>query len=247
MLDSEIRSAQAGAFGAAAALYERARPGYPEGALEWLLPQNGHRVLDLGAGTGKLTRLIAQHDVEVEAVDPSPQMLAQLREQLPQVRTRVGSAESIPLPDASVDAVLVGQAWHWVDVPVAAAEVARVLRRGGRLGLIWNERDERVAWVRELSEILGRRGAQRMSYDNPLFGAQFGQIEYLVQEWADLLTPAGLIELVASRSYVILAGLRERTAILGAVQDLLESHPDLEGREQIELPYITYASRAHLA
>lgn len=245
---TDLRSVQAGSFGAAAAIYERARPSYPADSLDWLLPEGSPRVLDLGAGTGKLTRLIAQRGLEVEAVDPSSQMLGELQQVLPDVPTHVGTAEQIPLPADSFDAVLVAQAWHWVDVPRASAEVARVLRPGGRLGLIWNERDERVDWVRRLSEIVSAGGSRlTMQVDNPAFGREFGQIEYHVTEWSNPMTPAGLIELVASRSYVIIASEVERSAILGAVQDLLEGHPDLAGRDEFELPYVTYASRAHIA
>jgi SAM-dependent methyltransferase len=247
VLNTELRRAQAGSFGAAASIYERARPSYPAEALDWLLPEGSPRVLDLGAGTGKLTRMIAERGVEVEAVDPSAQMLAELSQVLPSVPTHVGTAEQIPLDDNSFDAVVVAQAWHWVDVPRAAAEVARVLKPGGQLGLVWNDRDERVDWVRRLSEIVAPGTARSMDVDNPLFGAPFGQIEYQVTEWSNPITPAGLIELIASRSYVIIAPEVERSAILGSVQDLLERHPDLAGRDEFEMPYVTYASRSHIA
>jgi SAM-dependent methyltransferase len=247
VLNTELRQAQAGSFGAAAAIYERARPSYPVEAVDWLLPEGSPRVLDLGAGTGKLTRMIAERGIEVEAVDPSAQMLAELSQVLPSVPTHVGSAEQIPLPDDSFDAVVVAQAWHWVDVPRAAAEVARVLKPGGQLGLVWNDRDERVDWVRRLSEIAVPGSSRSMDVDNPLFGGPFGQIEYSVTEWSNPITPAGLIELIASRSYVIIAPAVERSAILGGVQDLLERHPDLAGRAEFEMPYVTYASRARIA
>jgi SAM-dependent methyltransferase len=245
---TDTRSVRAGSFGTAAAIYERARPSYPADALDWLLPAGSPRVLDLGAGTGKLTRLIAERGINVEAVDPSAQMLAELEQVLPDVRTHVGTAEQMPLPDSSFDAIVVAQAWHWVDLPRAAAETARVLKPGGRLGLIWNDRDDRVDWIRALSDVVGdTASASRMASDNPIFGAPFGQIEYFVTEWSNPITPAGLIELVASRSFVIVASERDRTSILGGVQDLLETHPDLAGREEFEMPYVTYASRAHVA
>ena len=247
MTDIDLRSAQAASFGAAAAIYERARPTYPETALDWLLPEGSPRVLDLGAGTGKLTRLIAQRGLDVEAVDPSEEMLAELEAALPDVRTHVGTAERIPVADGSFDAVVVAQAWHWVDVPRAVVEVARVLTPGGRLGLIWNDRDERVDWVRELSAIIGERASGVMASDNPVIGGPFGQIEYFVTEWANPLTPAGLIDLVASRSYMIVAPEDERVEILSKVQDLLDNHPQLAGRDEFEMPYVTYASRAHIA
>ena len=246
MANSSLRETQAGSFGAAAALYERARPTYPSDALDWLLPDGSPEILDLGAGTGKLTRLIAERGLHVEAVDPSGQMLAELEQLLPEVPTHVGSAELIPVPDASFDAVVVAQAWHWVDVPRAAAEVARVLRPGGQLGLIWNDRDDRVGWVRELSRLTAS-GARSMAVDNPVIGPPFGQIEYFVTEWSYPMTPEGLIELFASRSYLIIAPDDERARILGGIQQLLDHHPALAGRDEFELPYITYASRARIA
>ena len=114
----------ASSFGAAADSYERGRPPYPEEAIDWLLPGGKPRVLDLGAGTGKLTRLIRARGADVVAVDPSEGMLAQLRRVLPGVPAHLGSAESIPLPDHSVDVVLVAQAWHWVDADRALPEIA---------------------------------------------------------------------------------------------------------------------------
>jgi SAM-dependent methyltransferase len=245
MANSSLREIQAGSFGAAAALYERARPSYPSDALDWLLPDGSPDVLDLGAGTGKLTRLIDERGLHVEAVDPSEQMLAELKQVLPHVTTHVGSAERIPVPDASFDAVVVAQAWHWVDVPRAAAEVGRVLREGGQLGLIWNDRDERVDWVRELSALTAAEG-RGMAIDNPVIGPPFGQIEYFVTEWSVPMTPAGIVDLFASRSYVIVAPQDERERILGGIRRLLDHHPDLAGRDELEMPYVTYASRAHL-
>ncbi len=217
-------------------------------AVDWLLPSGSPRVVDLGAGTGKLTRLIAARGVQVTAVDPSSGMLEQLRRMLPGVPTLEGTAEQIPLDDHAVDVVLVGQAWHWVDADRASTEAARVLRPGGRLGLIWNHRDERIDWVRELTEIVSA-GADHAGYDpsNPRFGSEFGQVEYLVTEWSSPMTPAGLLELVASRSYFIVASETEQAAMKSAIVELLERHPQLAGRAHFELPYVTYASRAHTA
>jgi SAM-dependent methyltransferase len=245
---AELRSAQASSFGAAASTYERARPTYPDDAVDWLVPAGRPKVVDLGAGTGKLTRLIAGRGVGVRAVEPSAGMLERLRRELPGVPAVQGSAERLPIEDNSIDAVLVGQAWHWVDVPRASAEVARVLKPGGRLGLVWNHRDDRVDWVRELTEITSR-GADHNDMDpsNPPFGGEFGQIEYFVTEWRAPMTPAGLQELIASRSYFIVASEQEQGEMTAAIADLLDRHPQLAGRDRFELPYLTYASRAHVA
>jgi ubiquinone/menaquinone biosynthesis C-methylase UbiE len=244
---AQRRSAQANSFGAAASIYERARPTYPDAAVDWLLPAGNPKVVDLGAGTGKLTRMIAARGLDVTAVDPSAGMLEQLRKAVPGVPTLQGSAERLPLQDSSVDAVLVAQAWHWVDLAPASVEVARVLKPGGRLGLIWNHRDERVDWVRELGDIASNSGSDHNDMDasNPQFGAQFGQIEYFVTEWRMPMTPDSLVELIASRSYVIIASEAERAAKTAEVRGLLDSHPQLAGRAHFELPYVTYASRAH--
>lgn len=245
---SEARlKARSESFGAAASIYERARPGYPDAAVDWLLPEGHPQVVDLGAGTGKLTRLIADRGIDVTAVEPSDGMREQLVAALPDVPALAGSAEHMPLPDHSVDAVLVAQAWHWVDLPRASAEVARVLRPGGRLGLLWNHRDERVDWVEELTQAIKNDGGDHNAVEpsNPEFGEDFGQIEYLVTEWRMPMTPAGLLDLIASRSYVIVASQDERDEIAARVQRLLDHHPQLAGRERFEMPYVAYASRAH--
>lgn len=244
----ERLAARSKSFGAAASIYERARPSYPDAAVDWLLPDGHPQVVDLGAGTGKLTRLIAERGVEVTAVEPADGMRTQLERALPQVPALAGSAEEMPLPDHSVDAVLVAQAWHWVDLERACAEVIRVLRPGGRLGLLWNHRDERVDWVNELTLATQHEAGEHNGIDpsNPEFGPGFGQIEYLVTEWHMPMTPEGLLELIASRSHMIIASAAERDEVSGRVQQLLDTHPQLARRDEFEMPYVTYASRAHV-
>lgn len=243
--DQELRVRQASSFGAAAEAYERGRPGYPEAALDWLLPAGAVRVLDLGAGTGKLTRQLVSRRVDVVAVEPSAGMLAQLRLVLPDVTAMCGTAEAIPLPDRSVEVVLAAQAWHWVDVERAVPEVARVLVPGGRLGLIWNTRDERVGWVAELGRLMDG-GVSHMDSASPVVGPPFGPIERFDVEWSNTITRDGLIDLVASRSYVITATPSEREATLDRIRCLLDQHPDLAGRDHLEMPYITRCTRACL-
>ncbi len=239
------RSVRAVSFDIAAATYEHARPTYPDDAVDWLLPGGSPRVVDLGAGTGKFTRLIAARGVEVTAIEPSDEMRAQLEAAVPGVLALKGTAEAIPLADHTVDVVLCAQAWHWVDVPRAAAEVARVLKPHGLLGLVWNTRDERVDWVREMTKITSP-DSEPMDRANPEFGEPFGPVEHHVTEWEAPMTPAGLLELVASRSHFIVASEDERAEVESQLRDLLAHHPQLAGRDEFPMPYVTYASRAHV-
>jgi SAM-dependent methyltransferase len=247
--DERYVKEQAASFGAAADVYERARPQYPRQAVDWLLPPAARRVLDLGAGTGKLTRGLAGRGLDVTAVEPSDGMRAELARVLPGVTVLAGSAEAIPLGPGTADAVLVAQAWHWVEPARAVPEVARVLVPGGRLGLIWNVRDERVDWVAELSRIIhpDKRVVDDNASDAPVVGPPFGPLERLDVEWVSPATPAGLIDLVSSRSYFITMEPAERAARLRRVRELLDTHPDLAGAAEFGLPYVTRCYRAQLA
>ena len=129
-----VRQARSLSFGSEAAAYERGRPSYPPEAIDWLLPAGARDVLDLGAGTGKLTTRLVERGLDVVAVDPIAEMLEMLRKSLPDTPALLGTAEEIPLADNSVDAVLVAQAWHWFNPERAIPEVARVLRPGRTTG-----------------------------------------------------------------------------------------------------------------
>ena len=155
--DVDLRRRHASSFGAAAGAYAAHRPDYAPAAVRWALePAPGPRVLDLGSGTGKLTGTVVALGVEVIAVEPDPAMRAELRRALPAVPILPGSAEAIPLPDASVDAVLVGNALHWFDMALAGPEMARVLTPGGVLAGLWNVLDDRVDWIAGLGRVGGR-------------------------------------------------------------------------------------------
>ena len=238
------KAVRARSFGAAADLYERARPGYPDAAVDWLLPAGARTVLDLGAGTGKLTRSLAAKGLEVVAVEPIDEMRASLAAALPEVRVLEGTAEAIPLPDASVDAITVAQAWHWVDPERATAEAARVLRPGGTLGLIWNRRDERVDWVKRLSAVLGSAEPEVMDMDAVEIGPPFGSIESFVTDWARPMDVDLLVEMAGSRSYVITATPRRRREILDGIRVLVEKEPSVD--TEFDFPYRTYAFKAKL-
>lgn len=231
-------------FGSEAAAYERGRPSYPPEAIDWLLPTGARDVLDLGAGTGKLTTRLVERGLDVVAVDPLPEMLELLSGALPGTPALLGTAEHIPLPDNSVDAVLVAQAWHWFDPERAVAEVARVLRPGGRLGLVWNTRDERLGWVKDLGRVIGHED-DPFSHSTTL-PQPFIDLERHHFEWTSYLTPQALIDLVASRSYCITspAAVRERT--LDQVRELLTTHPALVNSSGLALPYVTVCLRATL-
>jgi SAM-dependent methyltransferase len=242
-------------FGAAAGAYESGRPDYPREAVDWMLePVRQHdralRVADVGAGTGKLTRTIVEAGAEVVAVEPDPEMLATLRENVHGVPTFVGTAERMPLPDASVDAVLLGQAWHWVDVEPGSAEVGRVLRAGGVLGLVWNIRDESDPWVARLTAAMhGSHAEEMLAGDGPRVTVPFGALEERRWQWTRTLTKSALLDMVASRSYIITATAPERAEILADVADLFDERLCAErgtaagGDETISLPYLTRAYR----
>jgi SAM-dependent methyltransferase len=234
-------------FGSQAAAYERGRPSYPPDAIDWLLPPGARDVLDLGAGTGKLTARLVERGLDVVAVDPIAEMLEVLAAALPDTPALLGTAEQIPLPDNSVDAVLVAQAWHWFDPAQAIGELVRVLRPGGRLGLVWNTRDERLGWVKELGTIIGREDARDAVDAGVSLPEPFGDIESHQVEWTNYLTPQALIDLVASRSYCITSPDAVRTKTLDQVRRLLATHPALAGATGLALPYITVCVRASLA
>ena len=244
MEDREKRDKHAASFGAAAAQYARAS--YPAEAVDWLLPASAKRVLDLGAGTGLFTQLLAARGLDVAAVEPSEQMRAELISALPDVEALAGTAEAIPVADATVDAVIVAQAWHWVDVDLASHEVARVLRPGGVLGLVWNVRDETVDWVAQLGQIMRPGTEHEMFSDAPPVGAPFGPVERHDFAWNDTVTKESLLDLVASRSYFIVLPPDEQAAMLDAVEQLLATHPALVGRPEFSMPYVTRCSRTIL-
>ncbi|MFC0030741.1 class I SAM-dependent methyltransferase [Micromonospora chaiyaphumensis] len=238
---------QALSFGAAAADYDRFRPRYPEEALRWAL--NGlaapARVVDLGAGTGILTRGVLALGLQVVPVEPDPGMRAQLAAATPGTTALAGSAESVPLPDGSADAVLVGQAYHWFDREPAHAEIARVLRPGGTFAPIWNVRDERVAWVAELTRIahLGdNAGDVTEKYTD--FGPAFTPVELGEFAHTTTLTPDEVVGMLHTRSYWLTAPPAEQERIDRDLRDLFATHPDLAGRATVELPYRTFVLRS---
>jgi SAM-dependent methyltransferase len=231
-------------FGVVADVYDRSRPSYPDEALDWLLPAGARRVLDLGAGTGKLTRSLVARGLDVVAVEPTPGMREQFAKVLPDVEIHDGTGESIPLPDGSVDAVLMAQAWHWVEPEKAAPEVARVLRPGGTLGLLWNVRDAGVEWIARLDRLLPGPGEEQLGSLAPRVGPPFGPVERYDVRWSDQVSVESLLDLTRSRSWVIALEDARRAEVLEDVRAQAQAHLDATG--SLALEYVTRCSRATL-
>lgn len=235
-------------FGAAAGAYDVGRPTYPADAVAWLFEGTDAPIVDIvdvGAGTGKLTRALLGEGRRLTAIDPDPEMLAVLAAASPDVVTAVGTAESLPLADDSADLVTLGQAWHWVDPLAGSAEIGRVLRPGGTLGLVWNIRDESVPWVAAMSEVMHHSAAEQMiRTDAVTVAAPFGPLEERTWAWTRSITRAALLDMVASRSYVITADATTRARIDADLAELFAGLPELADGGTIDLPYTTHIFRA---
>jgi SAM-dependent methyltransferase len=202
-------------------------------------------VLDLAAGTGKLTRLLAQLGSEVVAVEPVEEMRERLVQTLPAVTALEGTAEDIPLDDESMDAVTVGQAFHWFDGDAALAEIHRVLRPGSRLGLIWNVKDESVDWVHQLAEIIEAyrgnaprvaSGAWKHAFERT---GLFSPIERARFSFVHETDTATVVARVTSISFIAAMAPRVREQVVEQVRELLATHPDTRGQRIFPLRYRT--------
>ncbi|HET9648689.1 MAG TPA: class I SAM-dependent methyltransferase [Microlunatus sp.] len=252
--DDRLRHASS--FGAAAVAYAEHRPDYARAAVAWALEQApGSRVLDLGAGTGKLTATLVATGVEATAVEPDPAMLAELRRAVPGVRAFRGSAEAIPLPDASVDAVVAGHAMHWFDMDVAGPEIARVLAPGGILSGLWNVVDDRYSWVAGLvrvsgSEAIGPRDTPagwrsettRMHLPGSAAAVRFGSPERAEFPHTQRRTADSLVATLATRAGILVMPAPERRARLEQIRRFLASRPETAEGE-FSLPMLTCVLR----
>jgi SAM-dependent methyltransferase len=226
-----VHPVAAAGFAAAADVYERARPSYPEEAIAWLAERLGLRpgrtVVDLGAGTGKLTRLLVPTGARVIAVEPVPEMLAKLVETVPGVEPMAGTAEALPIPDAGADAITVAQAMHWFDQTRALPELRRVLRADGALALVWNTRDLEDPLHRRLERLLAEARSTvpvqlEQAWRAPLEQSPlFGPLEERRFRFEQQFRAQDLCDRVSSTSFVAAMNPDARMQLLGAVRELV--------------------------
>ena len=247
-------SAQQG-FSTQAVTYAQGRPDYPRQLTGWLADTLHldalSSVIDLGAGTGKFTRLLSTLAPTLIAVEPVAAMGAQLTKLLPDVRLVNGTAESIPLPAASADAVVCAQAFHWFSTETALAEIHRVLKPGGRLGLVWNVRDESVDWVAAITDII-----TPYEGDTPRFhtgrwreaftGKYFSEPEMTCFPYSHVGSPQEVImDRFLSVSFIAALPEASKAVVTAQLQALIDTHPSLKGRDTVAFPYQTQAYVCH--
>lgn len=258
-MGAEEKTRHGSSFGAAASAYAEYRPSYSLDAVRWVLEPvwsaRPPRVVDLGAGTGKLTESLTGLGTEVTAVEPDPGMLAELHRQFPGVQAIGGSAEEIPVPDASVDAVVAGQAMHWFDMPRAVPEIARVLRPGGVMAGLWNVDDDDLPWVAEFTAMSKRpntvtrrrwrEGQARARYDDIEAAGPglFGPPEDREFPNGQRYTIDSLLGTIATHSNFLVLDEAERAAKISQVRQYLQSRPET-GDGEFTLPMATVAMRA---
>lgn len=246
---SELQHPRSRSFELVADVYERGRPEYPPDAIAWLVDRldlrAGRTVLDLAAGTGKLTRGLVRTGAHVIAVEPGEQMLAQLHRVLPGVEAVVGGAEAIPLDDGSVDAVTVGSAFHWFRHDEAVPELHRVLRPGGAVALVWNARDRGRPLQQEISELIeplvppdrptAGRSATELA-ESPLFGP----VEQRSFPFVQQLDADGVADRIASVSYVAAASAGQRAELDRKLREVVAAQGGV-----VDFPYVAevYVSR----
>ncbi|HSS66961.1 MAG TPA: class I SAM-dependent methyltransferase [Nocardioidaceae bacterium] len=239
-MDDDERTTRGNSFGSVAADYARYRPDYPADAVSWLVGDAPATVLELGAGTGKLTRSICTLGHRVIATDPDEEMLAMLRDAVPEATALASTAEEIPLRASSVDVVVAGQAFHWFDAERTWPEIARVLRPGGALALAWNSGDVRVPWVRKVLSLIESE-REKDGWDPFAESSVFELTEQIaVKHWQAFLRET-LLGFVASSSKAATAPRAEREQILATVDALYESYG--RGPDGLLMPWIANCYR----
>lgn len=242
-MDDILRTRRAKTFGGVADVYERTRPGYPDEAVLWMTGSSPTKVLDLGAGTGKLTERVLGLGHHAVALDPDANMLRPLRKQIRGARIVQACAERIPFASRTFDTIVVGQAFHWFDLEQALPEMARVLRPGGVLALVWNIRDESVPWVRRLGRLIGSEEMEspaEMLEESGLFD---GVEHETFRHWQQIFRDS-LMGLVESRSYVAELGEADRAKVLDKVGELYDDYG--RGHDGMLLPYHCDAFRCRV-
>ncbi|AKV08623.1 SAM-dependent methyltransferase [Pseudomonas fluorescens NCIMB 11764] len=247
----QVHHSAAAGYKTAADTYVRGRPDYPPQVADWLTDTLGlnadKSVVDLGAGTGKFTGRLVATGALVIAVEPVPQMLEKLSEAWPDVLAVSGTATDLPLPDASVDVVICAQAFHWFASGEALTEIARVLKPGGKLGLVWNLRDTRVSWVPKLDAIVNAlegdtprfyTGAWRRAFPH----AAFGPLQEQQFSHGHTGAPEDVIfNRVRSTSFVSALPAAERAKVDEQMRVLVDAEPELRGKDVVTVPYVTAA------
>jgi SAM-dependent methyltransferase len=269
-LSAEELARRSGSFGAAASLYERFRPGPPADAIDWILPTRPTAVVDLGAGTGALTKLLVERADTVFAVEPDERMLAVLTKNLPGVRAVVGQGEAIPLPDSSADAVVASSSWHWMDPDRTLAEVARVLTPGGTLGAVWSGPDREGPFLQQAEALLSSGSGSAREPDAPesesdidmadtILGrgtpdpilaipsdSPFGQPDYQIFIWNVPLNADDLIGLLGTFSWIILMPEAQREKAFAEARRVLKEGLGVEGDVTVDVQYRADAWRTRL-
>jgi SAM-dependent methyltransferase len=239
MDSGHLREAQS--FGTAAERYDLYRPTYAEDAIIWALGRESLRVGDLGAGTGILSRQLQKLGHDVVAVEPDDLMRARLVQVSPGVTAVAGRAEAIPLPDASVDAAIAGQAYHWFDRPHAHREIARVIRPGGVFAAMRNDADPGTPWTIQFAEIID--GPSRDDREVPDFGDRFASVESKRFRHEMLVTPDALVAMATTRSPYLVADDQGRRDLVAAIRALLNDF-GLADQEHLLMPHVTQVNRA---
>ncbi len=241
-----VHEVAASGFDAEAEAYERARPSYPPDAVAWLVEAlgiaGGRTVADVAAGTGKFSRLLVPSGARIVAVEPVAGMRAFLRATCPDATVVSGAAEALPFADGSLDAITVAQAFHWFDAHAALREFHRVLRPGGRVGLVWNARDRSVSWVDAMWSIMDaieKRGPSRDHDAWRGFGDQpwFTPVTEAIFYHEQLLTHDEAVDRMRSVSHIAVLPPAEQESVLARVRAVLDTDPATAGQARVAMPY----------